>query len=119
MRCKVRPNNRMNPTGLSRRRNEGSAVKRSAFQRMPWGTAARRVVLRLDWEDSHLALIIQDDGRGFSVPATLRDLTTQGHFGLAGIQERVELIGGVLTLESAPGEGATVRVVKQVTDRQA
>jgi signal transduction histidine kinase len=85
---------------------------------MPWGTTARRVVLRLDWEDSLLALIIQDDGRGFSVPATLRDLTTQGHFGLAGIQERVELIGGELAVESALNRGTTVRVVKAHVERK-
>ena len=53
------------------------------------------------------------------VPATFRDLTTQGHFGLAGIQERVELIGGKLAVESALNRGTTVRVVKAHVERQA
>ncbi|RMF27080.1 MAG: sensor histidine kinase, partial [Chloroflexi bacterium] len=70
---------------------------------------ARRVTLRLTWEEDCLVLTIQDDGRGF-VPVAPRDLVAQGHFGLAGMQERVALIGGTLTVESAPGRGTTVRV---------
>ena len=33
-----------------------------------------------------------------------------GGFGLVGIRERVERLGGSLTVESAPGAGVTVRV---------
>ena len=67
--------------------------------------------LCLAWDASsgRLDLAIQDDGRGFA-PAAIEDLTSQGHFGLAGIRERVALIGGEWRLESAPGQGTTVRV---------
>ena len=75
---------------------------------------AQRVTIRLAWEDSRLVLTIHDDGQGFVVPAALYDLAVRGHFGLAGMQERVELIGGTWTVESAPGQGTTVRVVKNV-----
>jgi len=75
--------------------------------------AARQVVLRLTWENAGLGLTVQDDGRGFAVPAALQSLSDQGHLGLVGIQERVNLIGGTLTLESAPGRGTTLRVVWQ------
>ena len=37
-------------------------------------------------------------------------LTTHGHFGLVGMRERVELIGGAFAVESAPGKGTVVRV---------
>jgi two-component system sensor histidine kinase DegS len=33
----------------------------------------------------------------------------RGSFGLLGVQERVELIGGQLTIESATGQGTKVR----------
>ena len=79
---------------------------------------AQRVTIRLTWEQPHLALTVQDDGRGFAVPADLHDLTARGHYGLTGLQERVDLVGGVLTLESAPGRGTTVRVTWQEQDRQ-
>jgi signal transduction histidine kinase len=37
-------------------------------------------------------------------------LIAQGHYGLVGIQERVDLIDGQLQLDSAPGRGTTLHV---------
>jgi signal transduction histidine kinase len=34
----------------------------------------------------------------------------EGHFGLAGVRERIERLGGTFTLESQPGEGSYARV---------
>ncbi|MGZ4191701.1 MAG: sensor histidine kinase [Solirubrobacteraceae bacterium] len=49
-----------------------------------------------------ISITVRDDGRGFDPSAA-----TAG-FGLAGMRERVELLGGELSLTSAPGEGTTV-----------
>jgi two-component system, NarL family, sensor histidine kinase DevS len=46
---------------------------------------------------------IKDDGRGFDATAPT------GGFGLIGMHERAELLDGDLEIESAPGEGTTVR----------
>jgi two-component system NarL family sensor kinase len=72
---------------------------------------AGRVGFCLAWDDGRLELAIEDDGHGFAVPEALCDLTAAGHFGLVGMQERVDLIGGELAIDSAPGQGTTVRVV--------
>ncbi len=88
-------------------------VVQEALTNVTRHAAARQVILRLAWEDAGLRLTVQDDGRGFAVPAALQSLSDQGHLGLVGIQERVNLIGGTLTLESAPGQGMTLRVVWQ------
>ena len=88
-------------------------VMQEALANVARHAAARQVILRLAWEDAGLSLTVQDDGRGFAVPAALHSLSDQGHLGLVGIQERVNLIGGTLTLESAPGQGTTLRVVWQ------
>jgi len=85
-------------------------VVQEALTNVARHAGARRVVVRLTREGTRLSLIIQDDGRGFTVPADLHLLIAQGHFGLAGMQERMALIGGRLTVESAPGQGATVCV---------
>jgi signal transduction histidine kinase len=45
------------------------------------------------------------------VPEALRDLAAEDHFGLVGMQERVDLIGGELAIDSVPGQGTTVCVV--------
>jgi signal transduction histidine kinase len=52
-----------------------------------------------------LRLLVQDDGRGFERPAV-----SDGHFGLAGMEERAALSGGRLTVASAPGEGTKVEL---------
>jgi signal transduction histidine kinase len=76
---------------------------------------ARLVTIRLAWEDSRLVLTAQDDGEGFAMPSTFDELVEHGHFGLVGMQERVNLIGGTWTVESAPGQGTTVRVEWDMT----
>lgn len=48
---------------------------------------------------------ICDDGRGFA-PAR----TEAGHYGLLGLRERAEQLGGELQIESAPGEGTRLRM---------
>lgn len=51
-------------------------------------------------------LEIVDDGRGFD-PAVA---PTEGHFGLRTLRSLVRESGGTLEVESAPGEGTTVRM---------
>jgi signal transduction histidine kinase len=75
--------------------------------------AARLVTVKLVWQTPRLILTVHDDGRGFVVPAHFHGLAAQGHFGLMGISERVNLIGGDWAVESAPGQGTTVRVAWQ------
>lgn len=53
-----------------------------------------------------LLFSVKDDGCGFDPPS--RPGPGEGHFGLQGIQERVEAIGGTITIESAPGKGTKV-----------
>ena len=51
---------------------------------------------------------VHDNGRSFQVPKTLSARTNR-RLGLVGMRERVEMVGGVLVIESAPGRGTTVR----------
>lgn len=62
---------------------------------------ARRIMVRLEL-GSQVSIEVCDDGAGFE-PATA-DLG----YGIVGMRERAELTGGELTIDSAPGEGATV-----------
>jgi nitrate/nitrite-specific signal transduction histidine kinase len=73
---------------------------------------AERAVVRL-LEDAGWATIqVEDDGRGFDV-AEAKQEPVEG-FGLETMRERIELVGGCLTIESTPGLGTvvTVRVPK-------
>ncbi|MEO8397100.1 MAG: sensor histidine kinase, partial [Chloroflexota bacterium] len=66
---------------------------------------ARQVRLRLDYQAAGILLHIVDDGCGFQVPQHLGDLTSQKHYGLVGIQERMHALGGTLRVTSRNGYG--------------
>jgi signal transduction histidine kinase len=55
-----------------------------------------------------LTLMARDNGRGFTPGATT--ISPLGGFGLTGISERAQLLGGNATFESAPGRGTTVTI---------
>ena len=61
---------------------------------------------------------VRDDGRGFT--AGDAQGVEQGHFGLHGMRERAERLGGTLAIESVPGSGTTVRatVIRRDYDRE-
>ena len=67
---------------------------------------ALRVSLTVHREADQLVLEIVDDGRGFD-PATG---AAEGHFGLRTLDGLVRQSGGTLEVESAPGEGTTLRM---------
>lgn len=52
-------------------------------------------------------LTVIDDGRGFT--AGTESGPDQGHFGLTGMRERIERLGGEFTIDSRPDNGTTVR----------
>jgi signal transduction histidine kinase len=70
---------------------------------------ADRVWIRLTADQDAVDLTIRDDGVGFDTGQAAR-LLNDGHFGLAGMRERVELGGGRLDLDSNPGTGTTIHV---------
>ena len=70
---------------------------------------ATRVAVILEQRDERAVLVIEDNGRGFDVHHTDAGPHAQ-RLGLAGMHERVKLVGGTLDIESVIGKGATVIV---------
>jgi signal transduction histidine kinase len=68
-------------------------------------SGASSVSVVLSGTEGATELTISDDGRGFDV----RSLG-QGRLGLAGVLDRVKLLGGEVKIESTPGDGTTVWV---------
>jgi PAS domain S-box-containing protein len=64
----------------------------------------------VEFDESKIRVSISDNGRGFSLPKTITDLARDGKLGLAGMQERAQLIGGTLTVKSEPGRGSIISV---------
>ncbi len=69
---------------------------------------ASRIWIKLHSEARRLCLRIVDNGRGFDQSSAFSSIG--GHFGLIGMRERAERLGGELTLASHPGEGTQVEV---------
>lgn len=67
---------------------------------------ARTLTVQLNQAGGQLTLTISDDGRGFDAARSPPD----DQYGLRGMRERAEMIGGALEIESQPGEGATVQL---------
>ena len=74
--------------------------------------------LRLNYGAHEIVIVVEDDGVGFETESTLASATESGHFGLAGMRERAESIGGTLAVMSQPGRGAvvTARLPYQVAE---
>jgi signal transduction histidine kinase/ligand-binding sensor domain-containing protein len=69
---------------------------------------AQKVRIRLDMENGRLNLLVADDGQGFEQTEAFSEIG--GHFGLLGMRERAERLGGELQLHSEPGQGTRVEV---------
>jgi len=67
-----------------------------------------QVKIQLHFNPHHVVLQIADNGKGFDPEACAGP--KDGHFGLLGIRERTERLGGQLTITSAPGAGTSIRV---------
>lgn len=70
---------------------------------------AKRIAIRLHREARKLYLRVKDDGRGFEQKDVFSSVG--GHFGLIGMRERAERLGGQFRLASHPGEGTEVEVM--------
>jgi signal transduction histidine kinase len=71
---------------------------------------ARRVSLLLEARAGAVVMIVEDNGCGFEVDQFTHGPLDGRWLGLSGMWERAELLGGRLTIESAPGDGTTVFV---------
>jgi signal transduction histidine kinase len=84
-------------------------VAQEALTNVAKHAQADHVWIRLRAAEDAVDLTIRDDGVGFD-PVQAARLLSDGHFGLAGMRERVELGGGRLDLDSQLGQGTTIRV---------
>jgi ligand-binding sensor domain-containing protein/signal transduction histidine kinase len=63
--------------------------------------------IQLRFAEKNIELIVEDDGHGFAGEAPSMH---EGHYGLTGMKERAQQIGGNLTVSSKAGEGTRIQV---------
>ena len=68
----------------------------------------RAVRVTVHFESSRMRLQVVDDGRGFDPQEAFA--LEGGHFGLVGMRERIQGVGGRFEVRTSPGEGTTLSV---------
>ncbi len=86
-------------------------IYQEAIQNVARHAQATEIRIRFYWNEDMIVLEVEDYGRGFEVPRLWVELVRKDHFGLAGIAEQVESMGGKLEIVSAPENGTLVRVI--------
>ncbi len=80
---------------------------------------ARHVRVELRQDESNLHLLVGDDGIGFDVGVAMARVGQSEGFGLLAMQERVGLVRGEITFDSAPQRGTVVRARFPLEESQA
>ena len=83
-------------------------VCQEAMSNIAHHAQAESVLIQLAEDRGVLRIEIEDDGRGFDPHAVSH--ADRRHFGLMGIEERVEILGGKVEIDSAPGQGTRIHL---------
>lgn len=71
---------------------------------------ATEAKLLVERNERELQMKIEDNGQGFKPAQANTGDPGRGGFGLIGMAERARMLGGVYTIDSAPGKGTTITV---------
>jgi signal transduction histidine kinase len=73
---------------------------------------AQKVHISLQVSDEKgISVAVEDNGVGFELPTNLESLVSEKHFGLVGLYEQADTLGGKMQVESAPGKGCRIMAV--------
>lgn len=85
-------------------------IAQEAINNIRRHSAAKSAAITLRWDPGEIYLKVADDGRGFHAAQDQGEALRLHQWGLVGIQERVELVGGSLQVASEPGKGTLIQV---------
>ena len=86
-------------------------VAQEAFSNIRKHAQASKMDLIVEFGEGKTTVTISDNGIGFDAGDNLTNLPRTGKLGLAGMEERVRLLGGTLRIQSELGKGTTITVV--------
>jgi signal transduction histidine kinase len=102
-------------TGVQRRPPEDVElvlfrITQEALRNVWRHSQASRAEITVEFGESKIRITVSDNGKGFNLPEKMGDLPRDGKLGLAGMEERARLLGGVLTIQSQPGKGTSIAI---------
>ena len=83
-------------------------IIREALQNAVRHAAPTKLSIQLGFEPRRMEVEIVDDGCGFD--SAMSRWSDDRHYGLVGMRERVEQLGGKFSLTSSPGNGTQVQI---------
>jgi two-component system, NarL family, sensor histidine kinase DegS len=83
-------------------------IGQAALHNVEIHAGAESALIELTFQPNRVRMVITDDGSGFDPPRDLSALPTTGKLGLIGMNERAQLIGATLEIQSRPGAGTHV-----------
>ena len=84
-------------------------VAQEALTNVARHAQASQAEVKIQKLDGAMCMTIKDNGKGFQQERAFQD-KKKNRLGLLGMRERVEMVQGNFTVQSAPGRGTTVRV---------
>ncbi len=84
-------------------------VAQEALRNVAKHARADRVTISVDVDDDEVHMAVVDDGCGFDVAEAFA-VREGASYGMAGMRERVEMVGGAFRVASEPGKGARIDV---------
>ncbi len=85
-------------------------ITQEALTNVQKHSGASRAGVVIEFADKTTRVTVDDNGRGFEIPERMGDLARSGRLGLAGMQERAQLLGGTLTIVSGREKGTSLTV---------
>ncbi len=85
-------------------------IAQEAINNIVRHSQAQKAVITLSYNNGKICLQIEDDGRGFDTTQSPKEAMRMQHWGLIGIQERAELVGGTFKISSEPDHGTHLEV---------
>jgi signal transduction histidine kinase len=93
-------------------------VAQEALTNVARHAQASRVEVNFEKLPNAICLKIKDDGKSFQAQRVMHSKRNT-RLGLIGMRERLEMVGGSFSVESAPGKGTTIRAQIPLADRRA
>jgi signal transduction histidine kinase len=92
-------------------------IAQEALWNVEQHSRATQVIVILTFKEYEARLEIRDNGIGFNVPSLRKGFPASDQLGLIGMQERAELLGGKLEIQSSPGKGTQVTASVPIEER--
>jgi two-component system sensor histidine kinase UhpB len=93
-------------------------IAQEAINNISHHSQAEHATITLRQAEGDFYLAVEDDGRGFQVVGDPEEAIRRRHWGIIGIQERLERVGGSYNLISEPGRGTLLEVFVPLSERR-